>query len=232
MPVRAVLFDVGGPIDTETVYEQLIDQQIAEALRLEGIEVTAEMLATASERAVHAFAPRTYAAMLWELSGQRPDIAERALGYLTAQAEERDRIRGNIELRDGIAAVISGLHGRGYRLGLAANQPTSVIPHLEQAGIRRYFDYAIVSGHHGFRKPDVRLFLHACEGLAVDPSDCLMIGDRIDCDIVPARLLGMRTILMRTGRHIAQQPRSMDEVPDAEVQSAGELQSALERMLA
>jgi ribonucleotide monophosphatase NagD (HAD superfamily) len=47
-----------------------------------------------------------------------------------------------------------------------------------------------------------------------------MVGDRIDYDVVPAKLLGMRTVLLRTGRHRDQQPRSWDEMPDAEVQDA------------
>ena len=54
-----------------------------------------------------------------------------------------------------------------------------------------------------------------------------MVGDRIDNDIAPANLLGMRTILFRTGRHIAQQPRSADELADAEVSSVEGLSEAL-----
>jgi len=58
-----------------------------------------------------------------------------------------------------------------------------------------------------------------------------MVGDRIDNDITPARTLGMRTVLFRTGRHAAQQPRAWDEVPDADVRSVGELRSALEAIV-
>jgi putative hydrolase of the HAD superfamily len=84
-----------------------------------------------------------------------------------------------------------------------------------------------VSGHHGYHKPDVRLFLRACEDLGVLPEECVMVGDRIDNDVVPARLLGMRTILFRTGRHIAQQPRSAHDVPAREVRDVDELRAAL-----
>ena len=50
-----------------------------------------------------------------------------------------------------------------------------------------------------------------------------MVGDRIDNDIVPANLLGMKTVLLRTGRHQDQQPRSWDELPDAEAHDANEI---------
>jgi FMN phosphatase YigB (HAD superfamily) len=77
----------------------------------------------------------------------------------------------------------------------------------------------------------VRLFLRACEDLGVEPEQCIMVGDRIDNDVYPAKLLGMKTVLFRTGRHIDQQPRAPSDVPDAEVRSAEELRSALKAML-
>ena len=58
-----------------------------------------------------------------------------------------------------------------------------------------------------------------------------MVGDRIDNDIAPAKLLGMRTVLFRTGRHIEQQARSHQEVPDAEVLDVVALRVAMENLL-
>jgi putative hydrolase of the HAD superfamily len=58
-----------------------------------------------------------------------------------------------------------------------------------------------------------------------------MVGDRIDNDIFPARVLGMRTVLFRTGRHIRQQPRSPAEVPDAVVEDVEELRNAILRLV-
>ncbi len=135
------------------------------------------------------------------------------------------------ELREGIGEVLAWLHGRGLRLGLAANQPHATLAVLDDHGIGQYFHHREVSGTHGFRKPDLRLFLRCCEDLGVAPEECIMVGDRIDNDIAPARVLGMRTVLFRSGRHAAQQPRSADEVPDAEARNVAELRVALESML-
>ena len=134
------------------------------------------------------------------------------------------------ELRAGIADVLAWLHERGLLLGLAANQPHATLDVLDQHGIGQYFHHREVSGTHAFRKPDVRLFLRCCEDLGVTPDECIMMGDRIDNDVVPARLLGMRTVY-RTGRHAAQEPRSADEVPDAEVRNVAGLRAVLEMML-
>jgi HAD superfamily hydrolase (TIGR01549 family) len=231
MAIRAVLFDVGGPIDTEIEHERLIDQHIVEALAAEGVAVTSGDLEAASEWAVRAFAPSTYAAMIWRLLDGDHQRAVRAYEALHARSDERSAARGGIELREGIAGAIGRLHSRGFALGLAANQPARVIADLDRFGIGKYFTHREVSGHHGFRKPDVRLFLRACEDLGVEPAECIMVGDRVDNDIAPARLLGMRTVLFRTGRHAAQQPRSADEVADVEVWTVGELVIATEAIL-
>src|SRR5437764_1454981 len=69
--------------------------------------------------------------------------------------------------------------------------------------------------------------LRACDGLGVRPVECIMVGDRVDNDVVPAKLLGMRTVLFRTGRHRAQQPRSWDEKPDVEVHDVAGLERAI-----
>jgi putative hydrolase of the HAD superfamily len=103
---------------------------------------------------------------------------------------------------------------------------------LDGHGIGGLFAHREVSGHHGYRKPDVRLFLRALDGLGVGAEETVMVGDRIDNDVVPARLLGMRTVLIRTGRHASQQPRSPEEVPDVEVADVAGMESAILRLAA
>ncbi len=226
MTIRAVLFDVGGPLDTEVQAEELIDQQIRDGLEAAGRPVTLDAYRAANDWAVESFAPDAYAAMIWRLSGGDAEIA-RHVRSIISLGSPQGRV---FELRDGITHLLRLIYNSRLLLGLAANQPARVIDQLDQFGIGNLFHHREVSGHHGYRKPDVRLFLRACEDLGVEPGECIMVGDRIDNDIVPARVLGMRTVLFRTGRHIAQQPRSVDEVPDLEVHTVPELQEAIERL--
>lgn len=227
--VAAVLFDIGGPINTEVEHERLIDADIFAALAHAGMAVTSERLADASAYAVQSYAPNAYATMVWHLvGGVDSALAEAVFADFRRRADAREI---PFELREGIAEIIAWLHGLGLKLGLAANQPHGTLHVLERHGLGQYFHHREVSGTHGYHKPDVRLFLRACEDLGVEPEQAIMVGDRIDNDIVPAKLLGMKAVLFRTGRHSTQQPRSHDEVPDAEVTSAEELRSVLERML-
>lgn len=224
---RAVLFDVGGPINTEVEHERLIDADILAALASEGVAVTPVDYARAVAWAVDSFAPDAHTAIITRLADGDLALAERA--YATMR--RRSAGRYPFELRDGIAAVIEWLHGRGLLLGLAANQPAHTLAVLDEVGVGSFFSHRQVSGTHGFHKPDVRLFLAACEDLGVAPEQCIMVGDRIDNDVAPARLLGMTAILFRTGRHAAQQPRSWHEAPHAEVRDVTQLRDRLDRLL-
>lgn len=225
--IRAVLFDVGGPINTEIEHERRVDAAIRAALAAEAIAVTDAEYAAACAWAVEHFAPDAHTAIIWWLT--RGDAA--ISGRVYAAFREAMHVWPAFELRDGITDVLAWLHGRGLRLGLAANQPHATLAVLDAHGIGGYFHHREVSGTHGFRKPDVRLFLRCCQDLGVEPEQCIMVGDRIDNDIAPAITLGMRTVLFRTGRHAAQPPRSANEVPDAEVDDVAGLRAALERML-
>jgi putative hydrolase of the HAD superfamily len=221
--VRAVLFDVGGPIDTEIESEQSIDSLIRARLEGAGVQVSDEDYAAANRWAVESFAPNAYKAIIWRLCGSNHELASR-LG--------RQPFAGRtFELRPGMAELLRSLSGSGMKLGLAANQSARVLEELDRLSIGQCFTHREVSGHHGFRKPDVRLFLRACEDLEVDPGECIMVGDRIDNDIAPARLLGMRTVLFRTGRHRHQQPRRVDEVPDFEVADVPSLEASLRALI-
>jgi len=229
--IRAALFDVGGPLDTEVIHERLMDQHIREAVAAEGYGVTDAAYAEANRWAVESFAWNTYQAIIWRLTGGDVEASRRAQRVVAARGHERQEARGDIELRPGVAEMLARLWSRGLRLGLAANQPAAILAALDRHGIGRYFHHREVSGTHGIHKPDVRLFLRACDDLGVAPEECVMVGDRIDNDIVPARLLGMRTVLFRTGRHIAQQPRSWLELPDAEVHDVPGIEAAIIELL-
>jgi putative hydrolase of the HAD superfamily len=223
----AILFDIGGPIDTDVEFERLMDSDIRSCLAQDGIAVDDASYREAERRAVESFAPNAYQSIIWQMTGGEPDRAARVWSAVQGGSRARDCFR----LRPGIAPLLAELFEQGVRIGLAANQPAAILDTLDRAGIGHYFGFREVSETLGLRKPDPRLFLKACEGLGVPPARSIMVGDRIDNDIVPARVLGMRTIRFRTDRHAGQQPRSWLEVPDEEVGDVESLAKALQRLI-
>ena len=63
----------------------------------------------------------------------------------------------------------------------------------------RYIDLVVASAEEGVAKPDKRIFEIALNRSGCKASNSVMIGDRIDNDIVPANLLGMYTVWVRQG---------------------------------
>lgn len=86
-----------------------------------------------------------------------------------------------------------------YKIGIIANQSLGTKKRLEQYGILQYIDLVVASAEEGVAKPDKRIFEIALERSNCKSNHAVMIGDRIDNDIVPANLLGMHTIWMRQG---------------------------------
>jgi putative hydrolase of the HAD superfamily len=226
---RAVLFDVGGPIDTESGSEAAMDRLIrAEAEAATGRAVADAEYEAAWQAAVASHAPNAYQAVLWQLLGPEESRASLAWGRIAAAARQA---RGAPQIRPGIAPLLHALQAQGIRLALAANQPAATLGALAEAGLLHLFAVHGLSGVMDLRKPDPRFFLHIAEALGRPPEECVMVGDRIDNDIAPARALGMATILFRTGRHAAQRPRTWLELPDAEVDDLPGLRRALAGML-
>jgi putative hydrolase of the HAD superfamily len=55
------------------------------------------------------------------------------------------------------------------------------------------FEHVVESSRLGFRKPDPRIYRHACDLLGLEPEQCVYLDD-LGINLKPARALGMRTI--------------------------------------
>lgn len=204
MARRVVLFDVGGPIDMEFAYEIAVDGAIAAACGMEGLRLDQAAIDEASERAVEVFAPDAHTHMIETLCGD-PRTVERVRQRVHAMVANLDVF----QLRPGIDELLRKLRKLDLKLGLVAYQP-------ERVAIASLFDYC-----------GSRPLTTVVEALGLAPADCIMIGDRLDIDIAPAKALGMATIRFRTGRHRRQKARSPAETPDAEVTDVAELEAAI-----
>src|SRR5262249_2282069 len=90
MTRKAVLFDVGGPIDLEFAWEIAVDSAIAAACGLEGIRVDQAAIEAASDHAVESFASDAYAHMIEALCGGDPATIERVRQRVRAITGELD----------------------------------------------------------------------------------------------------------------------------------------------
>ena len=120
-------------------------------------------------------------------------------------------------------AVLRTLQARGYRMGIIASQPLGSAQRLARFGLRDYFDVICASAEEGVDKPDPALFRRALTRAGCAPADAVMIGDRTDNDVAPAKSLGMQTVLIRQGYGGYHIVHHEGEIPDATVDSLPEL---------
>jgi FMN phosphatase YigB (HAD superfamily) len=94
-------------------------------------------------------------------------------------------------------ACVANLRNRGYRVGLAGNQPEEAEAALVQAGILA--DFIASSARLGVEKP-AQAFFHRLIDVAGRPaSEIAYVGDRLDNDVLPAREVGMTAVFIRRG---------------------------------
>lgn len=110
-----------------------------------------------------------------------------------------------------------------YKLGIIANQSDGIKNRLSEFGILSYFSFIISSWDYKVMKPDSRLFEIALEKSGYNPSETVMIGDRLDNDIFPAKQLGMKTIWIKQGFGGMQSPKTSEYLPDMEISKLADL---------
>ena len=87
-----------------------------------------------------------------------------------------------------VACITNNMkHGEGPGMMRSAEKAAAV------AEIMTLFEYVVESSKLGFRKPDPRIYRHACELLGVPPERCVYLDD-LGVNLKPARALGMQTI--------------------------------------
>ncbi|HWI61625.1 MAG TPA: HAD family hydrolase [Symbiobacteriaceae bacterium] len=124
--------------------------------------------------------------------------------------------------------TLQALESAGFRLGVIANQrKTEAAVRLEWSGLLDSMEVCVLSGDVGLMKPDPAIFLLALQMAGCRPEEAVMVGDRPDNDIAPAKRLGMRTVRVGRGLHAGYTPRTPDEEADVAIGALAELLGAL-----
>jgi putative hydrolase of the HAD superfamily len=225
-PLRAILFDVGGPlVDERPDYQH--DFEIIRSLLSEkiGREIPADEIGHALDKAIASWAPSYFKSIIWQYLKPDRELVNEVRNESLKRFVERRR---KLVLMDGVEELIPRLASR-FKLAIAANQPPEMREKLEDTGLMKYFGSYVLSGELGLQKPDSRFFLEICSRIDEKPVNCCMVGDRLDNDIYPANVLGMRTVLIHIGPHAVQEPRIPEDVPDAIITHMSDLEKIIDQ---
>ncbi|NHN28906.1 HAD family hydrolase [Paenibacillus agricola] len=110
-----------------------------------------------------------------------------------------------------------------YKIGIIANQSKGTVSRLEKYGMLPYISLVCCSAETGLSKPDARFYELALKEAGCLPGQAVMIGDRIDNDVIPAKSLGMSAIWVRQGLAKHQDIPQNHTAPDAVVECLNDI---------
>jgi putative hydrolase of the HAD superfamily len=212
MDVAAIAFDVNGTlidIRTEEDREDIF-RAVGHFLTYQGIDLRRHRLRDlyferlkSQQRESREQYPEFDAAGIW-----RSIVEDHAGDYTRALPAER-----LAQLPQSLAEMYRGISRRKLKLyphvrsmlgTLRAHFPLAIVTdgqssyargELHKVGITEYFGPIVISGDHGFRKPDRRLFQYALDGMGVTADNTLYVGNDMYRDIYGAREIGMHTVM-------------------------------------
>jgi HAD superfamily hydrolase (TIGR01509 family) len=206
--MKAILFDFGGTIDTNGVHwsEMFWSYYVRNHLRVEKREFEKAFVASDERLLAEPDVARIdFRTMLRRQFRFQFEIL--GLGAAEALAETAGaQCHADVTAIAGRArALLEAFHGM-YRLGLVSNFYGNLATVCREFSIGDLFEVTVDSALEGVRKPDPAIFSLALERLGVPGAEAYVVGDSYERDIVPAKLLGCRTIWLK-GRSWTSPPK-------------------------
>lgn len=204
--IKWLFFDVGSTLVSEDVsHKNRIDKLIASQLKL-GRNLTYEAVYSQMVSA-----SKKYSLSPFSEAMKNMGISEK---LLYSSEDEKPY--------DNAVEILEALSNK-YHIGIIGNQSAGTVARLEKYKLLKYIEVCISSTEEGVSKPDLEIFKLALKRANCKAEEAVMIGDRLDNDIFPAKKLGMKTIWVRQGLGGLQEPRSAEHIADFTISTLDEL---------
>ena len=112
-----------------------------------------------------------------------------------------EKVRGAFDnprfaLYDDVLPALGALKSRGVIMGLISNIDQDIRPVCTELGLDPYVTYVVTSRDARSEKPHPLIFLAALDGAGVEAEESVYVGDQYSCDVVGARGVGMKSVLI------------------------------------
>ena len=223
--LKAILLDVGQPLVNDSALDEYWNPWLAGYLSDHfSRNITLHEILAKQDEAIRCYAPSIFSYVIWQFV--KPD--RKLFSEIRNKFDTLDYSKF-LEIRPEAVEICRQLSDR-YILATAANQPAVTSTILDEAGLLMYFTFKEMSGSMEYAKPDLRFFMHILDRIGVEHADAVMVGDRQDNDIVPAKMLGMSALRWKTGLFKNQVVRLPNEEPDGELITLYELPELIEKL--
>jgi HAD superfamily hydrolase (TIGR01509 family) len=234
--ITAILFDFGGTLDTDGIHWSEKFWDIYQAIGLPVRKADYEKAYVAAERKIslETTPPTTtfretlhlqtkyQIAYLFESGVLKRDKTAVDLDSRLADHCYDDVLRNIRQVRPLLDDLKSS-----YFLGLVSNFTGNLKTVCAELGIDIYFPLIIDSAVVGVTKPDPEIFRIAVGRSGFAPSDCVVVGDSYERDIIPGKAAGCQTIWLH-GR--SWKEPDITDPADYTINSIMELPAALEEL--
>jgi len=221
-----VFFDLGGTLLDDSALVSAITRAYVELLNARGHAVTFEEFAEVRDLMIARQEHPLFRAAATTFT-RDPVVTEEIW------REVSPRVHG-AEVTDQHAfpeaAEVLEAASRHAGIGVIANQYRTVRDVLRRDGLDAFFRVLQISEEAGVSKPNPVIFERALRDAGCKPQEAVMVGDRIDFDVEPARALGFHTVRIKWGPFRNQFPIRAGQHPDVEVASLREVPAALDRL--
>ncbi|MFH1054572.1 MAG: TIGR02253 family HAD-type hydrolase [Candidatus Altiarchaeota archaeon] len=225
MVKAAVLFDLDDTLYDTTHQVTLARRSAIRAMVASGMMASEADATKALEKVVSKEGPNYqhhYDDMLRVL-GLEDDPKIVASGIVAYHEAKRTHL---IPYPDTIPTLLA-LRRKKYKLGVVTDGlPVKQWEKLIRLGLANFFDTVVVESDEEKKKPSTHPFLKAATNLKAKPEDCMMVGDRLDRDVVGGKKAGMATAYL-TGGGRRQKPTKPEEEPDYIITRLDDLMSIL-----
>lgn len=223
--VDAVTFDFWNTIVAERAVGSSRGARIAEELVDRGVDVGADDVSAAFDRAWEWFVGRwkanehttTRESVTVALAQLPTPVTDDALVDLVTDLVVAGSDPSSVVLAPGIGDALETLAASGARLGIICDvgltPSVTLRGYLDHHGLLAHFAHWSFSDEVGCYKPDPRIFAHAAAGLgSPEPSRTAHVGDLRRTDVAGARGVGWTSVRYHG---LSDDPR--DEGPEADV---------------
>lgn len=201
-PLRAVTFDVGGTLLTETPPRYEI---YAEAARARGRNLSTRTMERVMRNA-HEEVPRRisgafrysdawFRAFIHRIFCQNLGLSPTETAGVAEELFARFEDAETFVVFDGARELLEDLRGRGVKLAVVSNWSERLPNVLAATGLDGHFDTVLCSAIEELEKPDPAIFHRALERLGVDARSAVHVGDHARNDAAAAEV-GMGAILI------------------------------------
>jgi putative hydrolase of the HAD superfamily len=238
MKIQAVLFDMGGTIETfcythalrrkatgvlaQCLLQAGIDLHIGEEALFERISQGLQHYKRWSIQSMEELPPlRVWAEFILAGLAYDPVLLQGIAEELMFLVETRFYDRA---MRPEIPGVLAAIRDMGLKIGLISNvNSRSQVPfNLRAYGIFDYFNPIVLSSEYGRRKPDPAIFHYAARLMQVPTSACLYVGDRLARDVSGARRAGYG-MAVQIKHDFDQGEKDQGAAPDAVIEDMTQL---------